>query len=177
MELYLESFDVPSMVDEVATTVRPLVSKNGNRLEVACGEDVATMRADLTRTRQVLFNLLSNASKFTKDGLIRLEVERAGEWILFHVSDTGIGMSAEQQKKLFEAFSQAEVSTLRKYGGTGLGLAISRRFCQMMGGDIEVESEAGKGSVFTVRVPASVAEAPVAPGDAGARGGRGTARN
>jgi len=174
MELYLESFDVRSMVDEVATTVGPLVSKNANRLEVRCGEGVGTMRADLTRTRQVLFNLLSNASKFTKDGLIRLQVDRAREWIVFRVSDTGIGMTAEQQKKLFEAFTQAEVSTSRKYGGTGLGLAISRRFCQMMGGDIEVASEEGKGSVFTVRIPASVAEAEVASSEAGALGGRGT---
>jgi len=174
MELYLETFDVRSVVEEVTTTVRPLVAKNANRLEVTFGEDVGTMRADLTRTRQVLFNLLSNASKFTKEGLIRLEVEREGEWRVFRVIDSGIGMTMEQQQKLFEAFSQADVSTTRKYGGTGLGLAISRRFCQMMGGDIEVASEAGKGSTFTVRIPVRVEEETVGGAETEPRGRRGT---
>ena len=165
MELYLESFEVRTMIDEVTTTVRPLVDKRANRLAITCGDEVGTMRADLTRTRQVLFNLLSNASKFTERGTIALEVLReaaatpeGGEWVVFRVADTGIGMTPEQRGRLFAAFTQAEASTSQKYGGTGLGLAISRRFCQMMGGDITVESEAGTGSTFTVRLPASVAE-------------------
>ena len=116
------------------------------------------MLADQTRVRQVLFNLLSNACKFTENGLIRVEarrVRRKGvDWVEFRVTDTGIGMSAEQVERLFRPFMQADASTTRKYGGTGLGLAISREFCQMMGGSLSVESELGKGSAFTVRLPA-----------------------
>jgi len=164
MELYLESFDVRTLVDEVATTVRPLIDKNGNKLEVRCAEGLGAMRADLTRTRQVLFNLLSNASKFTERGTISLWSGRetgggGGERIVFRVSDTGIGMTPEQLERLFQAFSQAEVSTSSRYGGTGLGLAISRRFCRLMGGDIAVESTAGVGTAFTVTLPAQVSEA------------------
>ena len=167
MELILEPFDVRQLIDDVATTVRPLVDKNSNRLEVRCADDVSGMHSDLTRVRQVLLNLLSNASKFTQRGTITLEAsrERDGEGgghdvMVFAVSDSGIGMTPEQMERLFEAFSQAETSTSRRYGGTGLGLAISRRFCQMMGGDISVESEAGVGSTFTVQLPIEVPEAP-----------------
>ncbi len=155
MELFLETFDVPAMVLDVAATVQPLVEKNRNRLEVTCAPGVAAMRADLTRTRQVLFNLLSN----------RVTVEPgvgaggAAE-LMFAVADTGIGMTPAQQARLFEAFSQAEASTAQKYGGTGLGLAISREFCRMMGGDISVESAAGTGTRFTVRLPLHVTLAP-----------------
>ena len=155
MELFLESFAVAPLVDQVATTVRPLVEKNANRLIVQCAEGVGAMHSDATRLRQVLLNLLSNASKFTDHGQITLEVARDGGDVVFQVRDTGIGMTPDQLSRLFEAFTQAEASTAAKYGGTGLGLAISRRFCQLMGGDVAVESAAGKGSVFTVRLPAS----------------------
>jgi PAS domain S-box-containing protein len=157
MELFLEDFDVHAMVDEVATTVRPLIDKNANRLAVHCPPEVGEMRGDLTKVRQMLLNLLSNASKFTSGGRIDLEVARerdhGDEAVVFRVRDTGIGMTAEQQQRVFEAFSQAEASTSRKFGGTGLGLAISKRFCEMMGGGIELESEPGKGSTFTIRLP------------------------
>jgi PAS domain S-box-containing protein len=154
MELYREDFEVEQVVRDVATTVRPLVEKNSNRLELVFGEGLGTMNSDLTRIRQVLLNLLSNACKFTEGGTITLEVSR-GDMMHFRVADTGIGMTAEQLERLFEAFSQADITTASKYGGTGLGLAISRRFCQMMGGDVQVESDPGKGSTFTVRLPVS----------------------
>ena len=161
MELYFETFDVRTLVDDVALTVRPLVSQNANRLSVSCGPDVGLLRADLTKVRQILLNLLSNASKFTDAGDITLTVERealaAGvEGVAFHVRDSGIGMTPEQTARLFEAFSQAEASTTRRYGGTGLGLAITRKFCEMMGGTVTVESTPGEGSTFTVRLPENV---------------------
>jgi hypothetical protein len=161
MELYLENFDVRSLVDDVATTVKPLVSKNGNTLSVRC-EDIGEMYADETRVRQALLNLLSNASKFTAEGEIALEVdvEHAphGDTVLFRVRDDGIGMTPEQMAGLFEAFNQADASTSRRFGGTGLGLAITRRFCRMMEGEVEVESIEGEGSVFTIRLPREVRE-------------------
>ncbi|MGH6805153.1 MAG: ATP-binding response regulator, partial [Methyloceanibacter sp.] len=157
MEVHLETFDVPAMLQEVVSTIAPLVGKNGNRLEVRCAEGLGALRADLTKVRQALFNLLSNACKFTRSGVVTLAVGRervdVADWLRFTVSDTGIGISPEQLKKLFQAFSQADASTSKKYGGTGLGLVISRRFCQMMGGDITVESTPGKGSTFTIRLP------------------------
>ncbi len=178
MTLYLEDFDVTKLVNEVAATVQPLIAKNGNKLEVDCPPDLGTMHADVTKVRQTLFNLLSNASKFTEKGTIRLVVGQASRLspsfgtqqevrdrrdacptLEFRVSDTGIGMTPEQLAKLFQAFTQADSSTSRKYGGTGLGLAISRKFCQMMGGDITVQSEHGKGSMFTVTLPVEVREA------------------
>jgi len=171
MQLYLETFDVAPLVEQVASTVRPLVEKNANRLAVRCAADLGTMHSDMTRIRQVLLNLLSNASKFTDHGLITLDVERAGPEVVFRVRDTGIGMTAEQVGRLFETFSQAEASTAAKYGGTGLGLAISRRFCQLMGGDVEVASAVGTGSTFTVRLPADGPVEAALSGDA-ALGGR-----
>ncbi len=159
MELYLEDFDIAGTVGDVAATVQTLVAKKNNRLIVHCPSDVGKMRADLTKIRQSLFNLLSNAAKFTENGEITLDVRREGPDWLFAVRDSGIGMTAEQMAGLFEAFAQADASTTRKYGGTGLGLAITRRFCRMMGGDTLVESEPGKGSVFTLRLPAVVLEA------------------
>ncbi|HEX9730061.1 MAG TPA: GAF domain-containing protein [Gemmatimonadales bacterium] len=164
MDFHLEAFDVAAAVADVATTVRPLVERNGNRLDVHSDGALGVMTADRTRTRQVLLNLLSNASKFTEGGVIELEATRAEEgWVVFRVSDTGIGMTAEQLGRIFEAFAQAETSTSSKYGGTGLGLAISRRFCRLMGGDITVESVVGAGSTFTVRLPDTVT---IAGGDA-----------
>jgi PAS domain S-box-containing protein len=163
MELYLETFELEQMVRDVAATVQPLVQKNENQLELTIGADVGAMYADVTKVRQVLFNLLSNSSKFTDHGTIHLEAhceEEAGvPMTVFRVTDTGIGMTPEQLDKLFQPFTQADASTTRKYGGTGLGLAISRRFCQMMGGDIVATSEPGKGSTFTVRLPARVLKA------------------
>jgi PAS domain S-box-containing protein len=162
MDLFLESFEIRPLVDDVTATIQPLVDKNSNALVVACPDGIGAMRADVTKVRQGLFNLLSNASKFTKQGRVTLKVERAQrgatEWVHFAVSDTGIGMTQEQMGKLFQAFSQADASTTRKYGGTGLGLAISRKFCQMMGGDIVVESEPGKGTTFTMSLPAVVVD-------------------
>jgi CheY-like chemotaxis protein len=151
------------MVRDVAATVQPLIQKNENQLEMTMGADLGVMYADVTKVRQVLFNLLSNSSKFTDHGTIRLDAhceEDAGvPMTVFRVADSGIGMTAEQLDKLFQPFTQADASTTRKYGGTGLGLAISRRFCQIMGGDITASSEAGKGSTFTVRLPARVSKA------------------
>jgi signal transduction histidine kinase/DNA-binding response OmpR family regulator len=162
MEVFLESFEVPDLVESVATTIQPLIQKNRNSLELADSDGLGSMHSDLTKLRQVLFNLLSNASKFTEGGTIRLEAQRLseadGDWLTFTVTDTGIGMAPEQISKIFEAFSQAEASTTREYGGTGLGLSITREFCEMLGGTIRVASEVGQGSTFTVRLPA---EAPV----------------
>ncbi|MGL4378854.1 MAG: ATP-binding protein [Microcoleaceae cyanobacterium] len=160
MDLYLEKFDLPGLIDDVVTTVRPLVEKNRNRLEVLCPKDIGSIYADLTKVRQILFNLISNALKFTEEGIVQLRVTRDrvnnNDWVSLYVSDTGIGISPEQQDRLFEAFIQGDNSTTRKYGGTGLGLAISRRFCQMMGGDIRVESQEGVGSTFTVHLKADM---------------------
>jgi GAF domain-containing protein len=159
MDLYLETFSIPHLVRDVAAIVRPLVEKNANTLVIECPDDLGTLHADLTKVRQALFNLLSNAAKFTDHGTITLTVEReSDDWLTFAVFDTGIGMTDEQMSRLFEAFSQAETSTRTKYGGTGLGLAISRQFCRLMGGDITVESEYGRGSTFTVRLPIEVGQ-------------------
>ncbi len=160
MELYLETFEIKSLVDETVSTIRPLIEKNSNTLKFNLADDLDVMHADLTKVRQSLFNLLSNASKFTKNGTIALNVTcntvKDHKYLAFKVTDTGIGMNQEQMGKLFQAFSQADASTTRKYGGTGLGLAITKKFCQMMGGDIKVESELGKGSSFTINLPVQV---------------------
>ncbi len=158
MDLFLEDFPIADMAAEVAATVEPLITKKNNVLHVHCPPEIGTMRADLTKVRQSLFNLLSNAAKFTEGGVITLDVRRDGGELLFAVRDTGIGMTQEQIAGLFEAFSQADASTTRKYGGTGLGLAITRRFCRLMGGDCTVQSTPGEGSVFTLRLPVVVAD-------------------
>jgi signal transduction histidine kinase/DNA-binding response OmpR family regulator len=162
MELHLELFDVYALITEVATTIDMQVAKNGNTLEIQCIPDIGLMRADLSKVRQGLFNLVSNAAKFTHGGQIRIDTERqtmdGTEWIVFRVSDTGIGLSPEQSVRLFQSFTQADASTTRKFGGTGLGLALTRRFCQMMNGDVTVHSVLGKGSVFTIKLPAIVSE-------------------
>jgi len=163
MELFLESFDVAKMIDEVASTIRPMVEKNANTLHIVVAPELGMMRADQIKVRQGLFNLLSNAVKFTHDGNITMDAGRqlmdGREWIVFRVTDTGIGLSPEQIVKLFQDFTQADASTTRKFGGTGLGLALTRRFCQMMGGDVTVHSVPGEGSIFTIKLPAVVGEA------------------
>jgi PAS domain S-box-containing protein len=169
LELFLETFDLRQAVEDVATTVQPLIARNDNRLVVDVADDVGTMHSDLTRFRQILLNLLSNASKFTERGTVTVAIERQGDEVVLRVTDSGIGMTPEQLGRLFEAFAQAEASTSKKYGGTGLGLAITRRFCQLMGGDVTASSDPGRGSTFTVRLPADashpVPERPAEPGD------------
>lgn len=176
MDLYLETFNIPALIESAVATARPLVEKNGNTVEVHCPENLETMHADMTKVRQVLLNLLSNAAKFTHNGKIAIGVERIkneqlrmknqqessqilisnSEFLSFRVADTGIGMTLEQLQRIFQPFTQADASTTRKYGGTGLGLAISQRFCQMMGGSIEAISTLGVGSAFTVLLPSEI---------------------
>ena len=162
MELHFEAFDVSSIIDEVVSTITPLLAKNENVLELRCAEGLGAMRADSTKLRQALLNLLSNACKFTTRGTITLKVarERAAdvEWISFAVQDSGIGISAAQMGKLFQPFAQADISTAKNYGGTGLGLVLTRSFCHMMGGEVTVESALGVGSTFTIRLPAETVE-------------------
>jgi signal transduction histidine kinase len=157
MELQLEDFALAPLIDGVVRTVEPLAAKNGNQLVVRCDDTIGSLHADSMRLRQAMLNLMSNANKFTERGTITVNArqgkENGRDWVTIAVADTGIGMTPEQMGKLFQEFSQADASTTRKYGGTGLGLAISKRFCEMMGGDITVESKPGKGSVFTVRLP------------------------
>ena len=156
MDLYIESFSLDQTIEEVQAVADPLAKKNSNHLVIEKQQELGTIRADATKVRQCLLNLLSNACKFTSNGVVRLEAVKADGWITFEVSDTGIGMTKEQMGKLFRAFQQADSSTTRKFGGTGLGLVISRRFCQLMNGDITVRSEPGKGTVFTMRIPVEV---------------------
>ena len=166
MELHLESFGIAEMVAQVASTVESLVAKKGNRLSVELDPDLGEMHADVTKVRQSLLNLLSNASKFTHDGRIELRVSRfvadGTSWISMAVSDSGIGIPAEKIEHVFEEFAQADETTTRDYGGTGLGLPISQRFCRMMGGDITAESLPGEGSTFTIQLPRDVRPARVA---------------
>lgn len=172
MELYMESFDVSTMLTEVVNTVQKLAEKNGNTLDVHVAPEIGMMEADITKIRQSLFNLLSNASKFTEKGTVTLRATRqstapegakpplgyVGDWVIFSVQDTGIGMDADQRARVFREFEQADASTTRKYGGTGLGLAITQNFVRMMGGDIGIESEPGVGSTFTIWLPADLNE-------------------
>lgn len=162
MELSLETFDIPGLINELMIAIRPLVEKRDNQLEIHCADKLGKMHADLLKVRQILFNLLSNAAKFTEQGTITLTVTREGNgdtgWIVFRIGDTGIGISPEQLSYLFKEFTQADGALNRKYGGTGLGLAISRRFCQMMRGEIVVTSAVGQGSTFTVRLPVMVSQ-------------------
>jgi signal transduction histidine kinase/CheY-like chemotaxis protein len=167
MDLVLENFPIATLISDVVHTVEAIASKNGNEIVVNCPDAIGSMYADQIRVRQALMNLLSNATKFTSNGTVTASAARKwtadGEQVEFAVADTGIGMSPDQLVKLFQEFSQADSSTTRKYGGTGLGLAISRRFCQMMGGDISVESELGRGSQFVIRLPVHVGEAETQP--------------
>ena len=160
MELYLETFEVMYLIQDVVSTVQPLVEKNANNLKIRSGDNLGTMYTDFIKVRQALVNLLGNAAKFTEAGTIRLDAARqtmdGADWLNFSVSDTGIGMTPEQMEKLFQPFSQAEASMTRKYGGTGLGLEITRRFCNKLGGDITAKSKIGEGSTFTIRLPVEV---------------------
>jgi signal transduction histidine kinase/DNA-binding response OmpR family regulator len=160
MDIYLERFDLRQMLSEAMSTVQPLIDKNNNLLATDFPEDLGTIRADLTKTRQVLFNLLSNAAKFTNEGTITVAAMREkhddGDKIFISVSDEGIGIPDDKIDHVFEAFSQADDSTTRNFGGTGLGLPISQKFCRMMGGDLTATSEVGEGSTFTIELPAKV---------------------
>jgi signal transduction histidine kinase/CheY-like chemotaxis protein len=166
MVLHPETFHLKHMVEEMVETLRPAAEKNANKIVAEIADDLGSMHADATKVRQILFNLLSNACKFTEHGTITFDVRRQSgtpDRFIFRVSDTGIGMTPEQQWKLFQDFAQADTSIARKYGGTGLGLAISSRFAEMMQGHIHVESRIGEGSTFTVELPATTtAEAPKA---------------
>jgi signal transduction histidine kinase len=171
IELYLETVDISILIREIIIMIRPLVEKNANILVVEGADNLGSMKTDLTKVRQSLFNLLSNACKFTKQGKITITMEKQyretviadGEakksvipYILFKVSDTGVGIAPERIEKLFQPFMQADASTTREYGGTGLGLAITRKLSRIMGGDTFVESEVGKGSTFTILLPVEV---------------------
>ncbi|MGD1950923.1 MAG: response regulator [Leptolyngbyaceae cyanobacterium] len=165
MELFLEDFSIKEMVEDISGTIMPVAHKNNNHLSIFCPNDIGELHADQTKLRQSLFNLLSNACKFTEDGDITLTVEQIsavdssvcdGPWFRFIVNDTGIGMKDDQIEKILDAFSQADASTTRKYGGTGLGLAITKQFINMMGGDISVESTQGQGTTFSLVIPQKV---------------------
>lgn len=169
MNLYLETFDISTLMGKVVSTTQSVIEKNGNTLVIDCASDLGTIYADPIKVHQVLLNLLSNAAKFTEQGTITLEVSREekskvsqskdelnSSFVVFRVTDTGIGMTPKQLQQIFKAFTQADASTTRKYGGTGLGLTISRHFCQMMGGEITAFSQPGQGSTFTVRLPVQV---------------------
>lgn len=164
MTVYCENIEVATMIREIESTMLPVVQKNDNTLTVEMPEDIGVMQSDLTKIRQTLFNLIGNAAKFTKAGHIKLVVgthtKSRRQFITFAISDTGIGMKPDQLARLFEPFTQADESTTRKYGGTGLGLAISRRFCRMLGGDIEAQSKLRKGSTFTVTLPRKTKKPP-----------------
>jgi signal transduction histidine kinase len=165
MELQLETFPLAPLIDDVVKTIEPLAAKNANKVSANCNGAIGTLHGDQMRLRQALLNLMSNANKFTERGSIAINARQGQEdgrdYVNIAVADTGIGMTPEQMDKLFQEFSQASSGTAAKYGGTGLGLAISKRFCQMMGGDITVESEPGRGSTFTIRLP-RIVEAPKA---------------
>lgn len=160
MDIYLETFSVATLADEVISIVQPLAEKNGNLLLKTCPIDIGSMHADVTKIRQGLLNLLSNACKFTESGTVSLIVNREAsegtDWVIFAIEDTGVGLTQEQAQSLFEPFTQADSSTTRKFGGTGLGLAITRRFVEMMGGTVQLSSEPGKGATFTIRLPANI---------------------
>jgi CheY-like chemotaxis protein/anti-sigma regulatory factor (Ser/Thr protein kinase) len=162
MELFNERFDLDGLIDDLAASARPLCTRNGNELVVERAGALGEAEGDVTKLRQAALNLLSNAAKFTKNGRVIMsatrETARNGDWLRIAVRDTGIGIARENLRKLFQNFSQAEAWTSTKYGGTGLGLALTQKLCRLMGGDVTVESELGHGSIFTIRLPASLAE-------------------
>jgi len=177
MDVFIEPIDIQAMVTEVLSIVRPLADKSENVVEVVCPADIGSFRSDQTKVKQCLLNLMSNANKFTDKGTLTLAVaHEGGSQVCFRVSDTGVGMTQEQLGRLFEAFSQADASTTKRFGGTGLGLAITKRFCTMLGGDVTVESTPGKGTTFIIRLPDQgvAATAVEAPAPAAAADGRTT---
>jgi signal transduction histidine kinase/CheY-like chemotaxis protein len=175
MDVFIEEVDIQALVKEVLSIVKPLADKNENLIEVVCPPDIGSFRSDQTKVKQCLLNLLSNANKFTSKGTLTLTVAReAGSQVRFRVSDTGIGMTKEQLGRLFEAFSQADASTTKRFGGTGLGLAITKHFCTMLGGDVTVESAAGSGSTFTIGLPDQAAAPAAAESPTPAADGRAT---
>jgi signal transduction histidine kinase len=157
MKLHRENFDIANLLQEVADTVKPIIEMNHNKLVLDIDFENLVMHGDMTKTRQILFNLLSNSAKFTSDGIIKLSSQclliNGGRKIIFEISDNGIGMSPENLSKLFIPFDQGESGTTRKYGGTGLGMSITKRFCEMMNGEITVESRKNEGTKFTVSIP------------------------
>jgi signal transduction histidine kinase len=161
MEVTMAPIDLGPFIDEIAETCEPLISGNGNRLAIERDRESGVVLGDATKLRQVVLNLLSNAAKFTDRGQITLSVQRQrqgpGDWLMIAVRDTGIGIEPKVLEKLFDSFTQAEPMITRKYGGSGLGLALSRKLCRLMGGDITAESQPGRGSRFTLRIPASMA--------------------
>jgi signal transduction histidine kinase len=165
MEISVETFEVRTILKEVLNTIRDLVEKNGNQLNTEFSDNLGTMTSDPLKLKQILMNLLGNSGKFTQHGRIMLNASRSADdgsdWLRFQVQDTGVGITPEDQKKLFQAFTQADDSTTRRYGGTGLGLAITQRFVQMMGGTITVNSAPGVGSTFEVRLPAELSIVPI----------------
>jgi signal transduction histidine kinase len=167
MDLKVETADLAGLVEEVIANARPLIERRQNRLVVRTGDNLGQLETDSTKLRQAALNLLSNAAKFTENGMITLDVRRdrrsAGDWVQIQVRDTGIGIAAENLSKLFQNFAQATATTSVQYGGTGLGLALSQKLCALMGGGISVESELGRGSTFTIRVPAIAASDAAAP--------------
>lgn len=167
MELNLENFNLDELINEVVSTIKPMMEKNANAFELRKSNYLGQMHADTMKVRQILLNLLSNAAKFTERGLVTLEVKRENidgiDMLFFRVTDSGIGITPEQLKKLFHAFTQADSSTTKRFGGTGLGLVISQKFCYMMGGDISVTSQFGVGSTFTVRLPVTVLDPHIDP--------------
>jgi signal transduction histidine kinase len=170
IELHVESFELAELLDQVISTTQPLLGVNRNSLQVQCAPGLGRVQTDLTKLRQVLINLVSNAAKFTQDGGIRIDTtsgfdEEGGALVVFEVRDTGIGMTASQLGRLFQPFVQADAETTRKYGGTGLGLAISRRLCRLMGGDVTATSAPGEGSVFRATVRARLPVADLTPSD------------
>jgi signal transduction histidine kinase len=156
MGLFVENVSIGKLLDEVVSVLNPLIVERNNILKMECGNPREKIKTDVVKLRQILFNLLSNASKFTENGTIIISIESQHGWLTINISDTGIGMSQGQMNNLFKPFVQADGSTTRKYGGTGLGLAISKQFCEMMGGTIAVSSTVGTGTTFTVRIPAAI---------------------
>ena len=166
MEVFVETFEVEPVLRDTAATAERLVAKKGNRLVLQLDTNLGAMRSDLTKVRQVVLNLLSNAAKFTENGAITLRASRQADEngdarLIFAVADTGIGMTPDQQAKLFQRFAQADASTTRRFGGTGLGLALSRAFADLLGGTVTVESDYGRGSTFTLALPCACAPAPI----------------
>jgi signal transduction histidine kinase len=158
MELHLENFEFEKHLRQIEATAKPLVEKNGNKFVIEKPDTIEDLTNDQTKLRQILFNMLSNAAKFTKKGTVTLAISKDKSDIKFAVRDTGIGMNEEQLGKVFEEFTQADTSTSKDYGGTGLGLPISKKMTEMMGGKMDVDSKEGEGTTFSITIPIVVQE-------------------